>query len=128
MVCLQCRRPRFDPWVGKIPWRRKWQLTPVFLPGEPHRQGSLLGCSLWGHHSLCSCKKSDMTERLTLSVLYRGSVSQSSQLFATPVKMRPFELVLIQSTWHPFKRTFLVRWMQRKKSYEVSWKKFPSTS
>ena len=29
-VCLQCRRPRFDPWVGKIPWRRKWQPTPVF--------------------------------------------------------------------------------------------------
>ena len=30
----QCRRPGFDPWVGKIPWRRKWQPTPVFLPGE----------------------------------------------------------------------------------------------
>ena len=33
---LQCRRPGFDPWVGKIPWRSKWQLTPVFLPGESH--------------------------------------------------------------------------------------------
>ena len=33
-ICLQCRRPRFDPWVGKIPWRRAWQPTPVFLPGE----------------------------------------------------------------------------------------------
>ena len=31
---LQCRRPEFNPWVGKIPWRRAWQLTPVFLPGE----------------------------------------------------------------------------------------------
>ena len=31
----------FDPWVGKIPWRRKWQPTPVFLPGESHRQRSL---------------------------------------------------------------------------------------
>ena len=30
--------PRFDPWVGKIPWRRKWQPTPVFLPGESHGQ------------------------------------------------------------------------------------------
>ena len=29
-ICLQCRRPRFDPWVGKIPWRREWQLAPVF--------------------------------------------------------------------------------------------------
>jgi len=30
----QLRRPEFDPWVGKIPWRRKWQHTPLFLPGE----------------------------------------------------------------------------------------------
>ena len=33
-ICLQCRRPGFYPWVGKIPWRRKWQPTSVFLPGE----------------------------------------------------------------------------------------------
>ena len=37
-VCLQCRRPGFDPWVRKIPCRRKWQPTPVFLPGESYRQ------------------------------------------------------------------------------------------
>ena len=35
-ICLQCRRPGFNPWVRKIPWRRKWQPTPVFLPGEFH--------------------------------------------------------------------------------------------
>ena len=39
-VCLQCRRPWFDPWVGKIPWRRKWQPTPVFFPGESHGWGT----------------------------------------------------------------------------------------
>ena len=39
------RRPRFDPWVGKIPWRREWQPTPVFLPGEFHGERSLAGCS-----------------------------------------------------------------------------------
>ena len=33
-ICLQCRRPGFDPQVGKIPWRRAWQLPPVFSPGE----------------------------------------------------------------------------------------------
>ena len=33
-IHLQCRRPGFNPWVGKIPWRRAWQPTPVFLPGE----------------------------------------------------------------------------------------------
>ena len=48
----QCRRNRFDPSVGKIPWRRKWQPTPVFLPGESHRWSSLVGCSPWGHSEL----------------------------------------------------------------------------
>ena len=46
---LQCRRPAFSPWVGKIPWRRKWQSTPVFLPEKSHGQRSLAGYSLWGH-------------------------------------------------------------------------------
>ena len=40
-ICLQCRKPRFDPWVGKIPWRREWQPTPVSLPGKSHGQRSL---------------------------------------------------------------------------------------
>ena len=39
----------FDPWVGKIPWRRKWQVNPVFLPGKSHGQRSLAGYSPWGH-------------------------------------------------------------------------------
>ena len=39
------KRLGFDPWVGKIPWRRKWQPTPVVLPGESHGQRSLVGYS-----------------------------------------------------------------------------------
>ena len=39
-VCLECRRPGFNPWVRKIPWRRKWQPTPVFLPGESQDRGA----------------------------------------------------------------------------------------
>ena len=39
----QFKRYRFDPWVGKIPWRRKWQPTPVLLPGKSRRQRSLAG-------------------------------------------------------------------------------------
>ena len=54
----QCRRLGFDPCVGKIPWRRKWQPTPVILPGKFHGQRSLVGYSPWG------CKESDMTEQL----------------------------------------------------------------
>ena len=49
VICLQCRRRGFNPWVGKIPWRREWQPTPVFLPGKPHRQRNLAGYSPWGH-------------------------------------------------------------------------------
>ena len=40
---------RFNPWVRKSPFRREWQPTPVFLPGEFHGQRSLVGCSPWGH-------------------------------------------------------------------------------
>ena len=42
-ICLQCRRPGFDPCIRKIPWRREWLLIPVFLPGEFHGQRSLVG-------------------------------------------------------------------------------------
>ena len=59
-IHLQCRRPGFDPWVRKIPWRRDWQPTAVFLPGESHGQRSLVGYSPWGR------KEWDRTERLSL--------------------------------------------------------------
>ena len=56
----QCRRPRFNPWVGKFPWRRKWQPTPVFLPGKFHAQRSLMHSSLWG------LKEADTTEWVSI--------------------------------------------------------------
>ena len=56
--CLQCRRPRFDPWIRKIPWRRKWQASPGSLPRKSHGQRSLVGYSSW------DCKESDTTEQL----------------------------------------------------------------
>jgi len=55
----QCRRHKrrgFHPWIRKIPWRRAWQPTPVFLLGESHGQRRLVGYSPWGY------KESDMTE------------------------------------------------------------------
>ena len=54
----KCGRPGFDPWVGQMPWRRKWQLTPVLLPGKFRGWKSLVGYSPW------DCKESDMTEQL----------------------------------------------------------------
>ena len=62
-ICQQSRShrgPGFDPWVGKTPWRREWQPTPVFLPREFHGQRGLAGYSPWDH------KESDMTEQLSL--------------------------------------------------------------
>ena len=64
----QCRRHKrrgFDPWVGKIPWRRAWQPT-VFLPGESHGQRSLVGYNPWGR------KESDMTEQLNKHMKHLG--------------------------------------------------------
>ena len=65
-ISLQYRRPKFDPWVGKIPWRRKWQPTLAFLPGASHGQRSLAGCSPWGH------TQSDSTEAMLGNIFGHG--------------------------------------------------------
>ena len=54
--CRRCKRCRFNPWVGKIPWRRKWQPTSVFFAAESHGQRSLAGYGPWGR------TESDMIE------------------------------------------------------------------
>ena len=63
-IRLQCRRPGFHPWVGKIPWRREWLTTPEFLPGEFHGQRAIQSMGSQGvrhgwanMHALCSCKR-----------------------------------------------------------------------
>ena len=77
-VCLKCRRPRLDPWVGKIPWRRKWQPTLVFLSGKSHGQRRRMSESPWG------C----VTEGLTLSLslgLSRSLQSDNRTSFTSKV-------------------------------------------
>ena len=76
-ICLQCERPWFYPWIGKTPWKKEWQLTPVFLPTEFHGQRSLVGYSPWCHKEL------DMAEQLThfnfpMSYDYNSSVIECS--------------------------------------------------
>ena len=66
-TCLQCGRPKFDPRVRKIPRKRAWLPSPVFLPGEFHGQRSLVGYSPWRR------KESDTTEHLTYT--HTGSLS-----------------------------------------------------
>ena len=64
---LQCKRRRFDPWVGRFPWRREKLPTPVFLPGESHGQ-SMVGYGPWGG------KESDVTEATEHSTAQQRSV------------------------------------------------------
>ena len=67
---LPARICRFNPWVRKITWRWKWQPIPIFLPGKPHGQRSLVGYSPWGR------KESDMTEHaVTFVSLNAGDLS-----------------------------------------------------
>ena len=63
---LSSKKCRFNPWVRKIPWKRKSQPIPVFLPREFHGQRSLAGYSPWGH------KESDTTEATKHSTEHKG--------------------------------------------------------
>ena len=71
----QCRKCGFDLWIGKIPWKRERQPTPVFLSGESHGRRSLVGCSLRGH------KESDTTQQrnnnITDSARLNSNVQQT---------------------------------------------------
>ena len=79
----QSRRFGLDPWVRKIPWRRKWQPTPLFLPGESHGQRSLVGCSPWNHrvrHDWC-----DLAHTQEGSGAYSTRWSQDWQSVPSPL-------------------------------------------
>ena len=73
------KRCRFNCWVGKIPWRRKWQFSPIFLPGKFHGERSLVGYCLWEHREL------DMTECV-------GTYMQRPPLIAIIVAWTPVSL------------------------------------
>ena len=74
-IHLQCGTPGFNPWVRKIPWRRAWQPTPVFLPGESPWTEEPGGYSLW------SCKELGMTEQLKHMDTMIKKKSNKSQIY-----------------------------------------------
>ena len=82
---LQCRRPEFDPWVGKIPWRKERIPTPVLLPAEFHGQRSLLGYSPWDH------KDSDMTDWLQ----HIHALTHTHIYFNTSVSLLIFDYIFM---------------------------------
>ena len=76
-ICPQCGRPGFDPWVGKIPWRRERLPTPLFRPGEVHGL-----YSPWGHKEL------ETTEWLSLS-------QRNHRLYRAPGRLRAITIAVV---------------------------------
>ena len=102
----QCRRPGFDAWLGKIPWRREWQPTLVFLPGKSHGQRSLAGYSPGGR------KESDTTEQLNNIIIWVPVISISTVLLwpmAFPLFESPREEELPK--WPSTIPTFWYSWL-----------------
>ena len=99
----QCRRHKrhgFNPWVGKIPWRKAWQPTPVFLPGESLEHRSLVGQSPQG------LTESDMTEQLSRHTPWRvqGGPCQFLKIIPHSLCFPPFS-----SLWYPLKMRIFVK-------------------
>ena len=88
-IGLQCRRLWFKPWVRKIPWRREWQPSPVFLPKKFHRQKRLAGYSPRG------CKESDKTERLTTHFSLHMYIYVHTCIFHTIDRLIYFHICII---------------------------------
>ena len=121
---MQCRRQRFNPWVRNIPWSRKWQPTPVFLPGKSHGQRSLVGYSSWGHktvrHILATKHTHPIPYHLFAKQHHRHS--DSSQLGKSAPKLTVLTL----------KRTFVFarvpHWFRRWHSVSLEMNNFSKTS
>ena len=82
----RCKRCRFNPWYGKIPWGRKWVPTLVFLPGKFHGQRSLAG------YSSCSHKESEMTECTDTLYTHTNTHTYTQRVFGIGIKT-PFPVL-----------------------------------
>ena len=95
-------RPRFNPWVGKIPWRRKWQPCPVFLPGESHGRRSLVGYSPWGSTDL------DTIERRHY---HFTAAAAAKSLQSCPTLCDPVDCNLLGSSVHGILQARMLEWI-----------------
>ena len=87
----KCRRHGFNSWVAKIPWRRKWQPTPVFLPGKSHRQRSLDGYSICGHRA----RHYLMTKQHLIQVYYYPRAVRAKK-YHKPSDLKQHECIILQ--------------------------------
>ena len=86
---MQCKRPGFDPWVGKIPWRRERLPTPVFWPGEFH-----------GLYSPWVQKELDMAEQLSLSAFHKISTNYQKQCWEKKQQRKQAKQIEMYSLLH----------------------------
>ena len=103
-------RPGFDPWVGKISWRRKWRPTPVFLPGKLHGQRSLMGYSPWNHKSWTWLSTQPRTRILGWKPLsLRLSKALLNCLLASSVVIGKSGVILMSDSYiHLFMHSFII--------------------
>ena len=118
----ECRRTGLDPWVGKISCRRKRQPTPVLLPGESHRQRSLVGYSPW------SCKESDTTKQLHFTSHIQVSCVQCSVGHAMHGWARtspPQSLLFLPQALEVHRSTLIEKQNKTKQSHHHTWTQRP---
>ena len=111
----QCRRCGFDPWVSKVPWRRKWQPTVVFLPEKCHRQRRLVGYSLWG------CKESEQLNNKKTNILNNSNLRPSLKkiMLMWPTVLVSNKLVFVDCPFHlQCKRPWFNSWV-----WKILWRR-----
>ena len=84
---------RFNPWVRNIPWRRKWRITLVFLPGEFHGLGSLVGYGPW------DCKESEVNEQANPCCVNRKDLANADEAGASLYIFRMLTLNKLKLSW-----------------------------
>ena len=97
------KRWGFNPWVGKIPWRRKWQTTPVFLPGNFNGQRSLVGCTSRGHKDLDTTKHPCITQLLKKEWNKAICNNTDEPIMLSEVRQRPTSYITYMwnlKIWH----------------------------
>ena len=113
-ICLPVKRLRFIPWINKIPWRRKWQPTPVLMPGESHGQRSLVCYSLFqrvGHDLVTKQqqqKHGGLRNCTPLSPSSWGAIFNSYVPTPFPLRYTPSQepiILYLQSNLHPSSRS-----------------------
>ena len=100
--CRRCRKHGINPWVRKIPWRRKWQPTPVFFPGKSHGQRSLVGCSPHGVvKSQTQLSEHTCTRKALYSVLSSFSIRCPKLVRNHSGFILAYQSPLARKLWHP---------------------------